>query len=84
MTSTGTISRLVKARGFGFIRCAGGHELFFHRSQVQGAAFELLTQGQSAIFKVGLSTKGLQAINVKPLTEIPTGQVKHEIRRERR
>jgi len=64
--STGTISCLVRTRGFGFIRCASGQEVFFHRSQVQGAPFELLAPGQSAVFRVGLGAKGLQAVDVKP------------------
>jgi cold shock CspA family protein len=65
--ATGTISRLVKSKGFGFIKFGGGYELYFNQSQVQGATFESLTQGQSIVFKVGLSTKGLQAIEVKPM-----------------
>lgn len=64
--TTGIISRLEKARGFGFIKCSSGHEVFFHRSQVQGAAFELLAPGQSTIFKLGLGQKGLQATEIKP------------------
>ncbi len=65
--TTGIISWLVKDRGFGFIKSSGGHELFFHRSQVRGVAFELLTQGQSATFSVALGTKGFQAIDVRPI-----------------
>ena len=65
--STGVISHLVKARGFGFIRCSGGREVFFHRSQVQGTTFDLLSQGQSTRFRVGLGTKGLQAMDVMPV-----------------
>jgi CspA family cold shock protein len=64
--TTGIISWLVKDRGFGFIKSSGGHELFFHRSQVRGVAFELLTQGQSTTFNVALGTKGFQAIDVRP------------------
>ncbi len=75
--STGSIAWLVKDRGFGFIKCAGGHELFFHRSQVQGAAFELLAQGQSTIFKVGLGTKGLEAIDVRPIMKTSTKEIRN-------
>ena len=70
--TTGIISQLVKDRGFGFIKSSSGHELFFHRSQVRGVDFDLLTQGQGAVFNVALSTKGLQAVDVKPLPSIPT------------
>jgi cold shock CspA family protein len=76
MVSTGIISRLVKSRGFGFIKCSGGHEVFFHRSYVYGDAFELLAQGQNARFKVGIGTRGLQAIDIRPITEVSTSGVK--------
>ena len=38
---TGTIKRLVRDRGFGFIRDDGGQEWFFHRSAVQGSFDQL-------------------------------------------
>ena len=63
--STGVIQRLVKGRGFGFIKSTSGHELFFHQSQIQNTAFDSLREGQTIIFKVGLGRKGLQAINVR-------------------
>ncbi len=63
----GIISRLEKDRGFGFIKCAGGYELYFHESQVQGVPFTSLTQGQGAYYRIGTNQKGLQAIDVKPL-----------------
>ncbi|MDH5364593.1 MAG: cold shock domain-containing protein [Dehalococcoidia bacterium] len=63
--STGVIQRLVKDRGFGFIKSTSGHELFFHQSQLQDAAFDLLREGQTIVFKVGLGPKGLRAINVR-------------------
>ena len=43
--SSGTIKRLVRDRGFGFIRDDGGQEWFFHRSSVQGS-FDQLNEGQ--------------------------------------
>jgi cold shock CspA family protein len=63
----GIISRLEKDRGFGFIKCAGGYELYFHESSVQGTPFASLTQGQGAVYRIGTNQKGLQAIDVKPL-----------------
>jgi CspA family cold shock protein len=65
----GIISRLEKSKGFGFIKCAGGYELYFHQSQVQGTTFASLVQGQGAVFKIGSNQKGLQAIEVKPVTK---------------
>ena len=65
----GIISRLEKSKGFGFIKCAGGYELYFHESQVQGTTFASLAPGQGAVFKIGTNQKGLQAIEVKPIAE---------------
>ncbi len=38
----GTIKKLVRDRGFGFILGPQGEEYFFHRSGVSGTAFEHL------------------------------------------
>lgn len=52
MASTGTIGRLVRDRGFGFIRDEQGEETFFHHSAVEGgsAAFDALREGQPVTF----------------------------------
>ena len=65
--STGTIGRLVKDQGFGFIKAAKGIDLFFHRSEVEEEFFGLLREGQEVRFSVSLGPRGLKATNVKPL-----------------
>ena len=62
--STGTIKRLVRDRGFGFIRDDGGQEWFFHRSSVQGD-FDQLNEGQRVQFDEEPSAKGPRAGNVR-------------------
>ncbi len=42
--STGTIGRLVRDHGFGFIKVADGIDLFFHRSEVLDVSFDLLKE----------------------------------------
>lgn len=61
----GTIKKLVSDRGFGFI-AGGGQELFFHHSEVQGASFEGLHEGQAVDYQVGQGKKGPCATAVKP------------------
>ena len=61
----GTIKRMVRDRGFGFIRDEGGIEHFFHRSSVRGAVFELLREGQRVEFTVEESQKGPRAGDVR-------------------
>jgi cold shock CspA family protein len=52
MSSTGTIGRLVRNRGFGFIRDERGEETFFHHTAVEGgpAAFDALQEGEPVAF----------------------------------
>jgi CspA family cold shock protein len=57
----GTIKRLIKERGFGFIKADDGREIFFHRTAVYGSNFESLIEGQSVEFDVERSTKDSQA-----------------------
>jgi len=60
----GTIKRLVRDRGFGFIRDDGGQEWFFHRSAVDGN-FDDLTEGQRVTFEEEPSAKGPRAAKVR-------------------
>src|ERR1700681_471359 len=60
----GTIKRLVRDRGFGFIRDDGGQEWFFHRSSVQGS-FDELNEGQRVTFDEEPSAKCPLAGNVR-------------------
>jgi CspA family cold shock protein len=62
--ASGSIKRLVRDRGFGFIRDDGGQEWFFHRSSVQGS-FDQLNEGQRVSFDEEPSAKGPRAGNVR-------------------
>ena len=61
---SGTIKRLVRDRGFGFIRDDGGQEWFFHRSGTQ-TSFDQLAEGQRVAFDEESSEKGPRAGNVR-------------------
>lgn len=64
----GTIKRIVKDKGFGFIvPDDGGDEVFFHRSRVAPKVyFEDLREGEEVEFQVRQGEKGPQAFNLKP------------------
>jgi CspA family cold shock protein len=64
----GTIVRLVRDRGFGFIRMENGQEIFFHATGVVGFPFDNLQEGQNVTFEVGQDTRGRgqRAVNVRP------------------
>ncbi len=61
----GTIKKLIRDRGFGFITAQDGAEVFFHRNAVQGAAFDSLTEGQAVTFDTEQGDKGPRAANVR-------------------
>jgi CspA family cold shock protein len=63
--ANGTIKRLVRDRGFGFIRDDGGQEWFFHRSSVEAGGFEELNEGQRVSFDEEPSQKGPRAGNIR-------------------
>ena len=63
--ATGTVKRLVRERGFGFITGEDGTELFFHRSALTGNAFEDLVEGQGVEFEVEKGPKGPRAGNIR-------------------
>jgi cold shock protein len=62
--ANGKIKRL-NERGFGFIETEAGKDMFFHKSNVEGAGYETLQVGQPVSFTEGRSEKGPQAENVK-------------------
>ncbi len=65
----GTIARLFREKGFGFIRASDGdgeREFFFHRSAVRSVAFESLREGDVVTFQEDApSEKGPRAARVE-------------------
>jgi cold shock CspA family protein len=62
----GTIKRVVRDRGFGFIRSSDGQEVFFHRSSLQQMDFDGLKEGDPVELEVQRGEKGSRATNVRP------------------
>ena len=65
---TGSIVRLVRDRGFGFIRTENGQEVFFHATGVTGGVvYDNLNEGQTVTFDVERDTRdrGERAVNVQ-------------------
>ena len=60
--------KTVTDRGFGFIRPdAGGDDLFFHRSALNGVEFDQLRQGDKVTYTAEPDTrgKGMRAADVR-------------------
>jgi cold shock protein len=62
----GTIKRIVRDRGFGFIRSTEGQEVFFHRSSLQELNFDNLKEGENVEFEMERGEKGPRATAVRP------------------
>lgn len=64
--ASGTIKRIIRDKGFGFIGSGDGNEYFFHQSACVDTPFDSLREGQTVTFDVGRGPKGPRAENVKP------------------
>ena len=63
----GTIKKVTKDRGFGFITAENGVEYFFHQSELRGGlTFAELREGQRVSFETAQSDKGPRAADVHP------------------
>ena len=70
----GIIKKLVKDRGFGFIKTEQEEDLFFHSTQLQGVYFASLREGQEVEFELGRDRNDRpQAVNVR-LAATESGQ----------
>lgn len=63
----GTIKKVNRDRGFGFIQAEDGTDYFFHRSELRGGlAFDQLREGQRITFEPRQGDKGPRASDVAP------------------
>jgi CspA family cold shock protein len=65
----GTIIRLIKDRGFGFVSTANGKEVFLHASTLPQGVFDTLQEGQAVSFDIENDPggRGERAANVEIL-----------------
>lgn len=61
---SGTVKWFNAAKGFGFITRENGEDIFVHFRSIQGKGHRSLGEGQTVIFEVAESDKGLQAVDV--------------------
>jgi CspA family cold shock protein len=61
----GTIKKVIRERGFGFLSAEDGREIFFHRFALEGTDFNALEEGNSVEFEVEKGPQGPRAINVR-------------------
>ena len=65
--TNGTVAKWLGDRGFGFIKCEDGKEVFVHNSDIEGKSS--LSEGEKVEFEVTEGDKGPRAVKVKPISE---------------
>ncbi len=65
----GRIKKMVRDRGFGFIRGDDGKEVFFHRSGLNAADYDGLSEGDTVEYVVQEGPRGARAENVRQAVE---------------
>lgn len=70
---TGTVVRLIRDRGFGFLRLDDGSEVFFHHSAMAPGEFDTLHEGEQLDFTVEQDPRGRgsRAANVRRESSAP-------------
>ena len=61
----GRIKKMVRDRGFGFIRGDDGKEVFFHRSGLNGADYDSLAEGDTVEYVIQEGPRGARAEHVR-------------------
>ena len=60
----GTVKWFNQAKGYGFIKRAGGEDVFVHFKAIEGTGFKTLDEGDQVEFEVEKGPKGFQATKV--------------------
>jgi cold shock protein len=63
--ASGVVKFFDAQKGYGFISREGGEDVFVHYSNIAGAGYRSLEQGQQVEFEIGPGRKGDEAQNVR-------------------
>jgi CspA family cold shock protein len=69
----GRIKKMVRDRGFGFIRGDDGKEVFFHRSGLNAGDYDGLNEGDAVEYVIQEGPRGARAENVRALAAAEAG-----------
>ncbi|HHT73360.1 MAG TPA: cold shock domain-containing protein [Firmicutes bacterium] len=61
---TGKVKWFNAEKGYGFIECDNGNDVFVHFSAIQGTGFKTLNEGEEVSFDIVEGDRGPQAANV--------------------
>ena len=65
---TGTVKWFNNEKGYGFIEGVNNEDIFVHYSAIKQDGYKSLSEGQIVEYKLLETSKGLQAINVKEVS----------------
>lgn len=68
MLKTGRIKWFNNEKGYGFIEDANDEDIFVHYSAIKQEGYKSLAEGQVVEYELLETEKGLQAINVKEVS----------------
>ncbi len=60
----GTIARVFRTKGYGFIQTESDRQIYFHRNSLDGLSFDDLSKGTPVAFELEEGEKGPQAARV--------------------
>ena len=66
--SKGKIKKMVRDRGFGFIRGEDGKEVFFHRSGMNGSDYDQVNEGDTVEYVIQEGPRGARAEHVRTIS----------------
>ena len=67
--SKGIIKWFNNEKGYGFINASVDEDIFVHYTAIKQDGYRTLSEGQTVEFNLVKTEKGLQAIDVKPVSE---------------
>lgn len=78
---SGAVKWFNERKGFGFIRCDDGAELFFHHSELVMVGFKSINAGTRVSFAAKWNHKGWRALSITPETggRFPEGRPRGDL-----
>ncbi len=70
MTRIGKIKWFNNEKGYGFIDVQDGEDIFVHYSAIKQDGYKTLSEGQIVEYELLETEKGLQAINVREVSNV--------------
>lgn len=62
---SGTVEKIEKGLGYGFIRADNGTEVFFHQRWLRYIRFRDIQIGSKVVFEIQKGHRGLKALNMR-------------------